>query len=88
MFLYGQLCELIREKSVKIASYLPEFIVYESLTYFLENNKFEEYNIIKGFLILNTGKIVVMSRVDWMDYGWKGILKDKSEDKERDEEEI
>lgn len=87
-FLYVQLYKLIREKSTRIASRLPEFIIYESLIYFLENNKFEEYNIIKGYLILNTSKVVVMSRKDWLDYGWKGIVKGRKDDIQRDEETI
>jgi|TARA_R110000851_G_scaffold112921_4_gene237326 hypothetical protein len=79
-FLYVQLHKLIQEKSTRIASHLPEFIVYESLIYFLENEKFEEYNIIKGYLILNTKKVVQMSRKDWIEYGWRGILKVKRDD--------
>ena len=87
-FLYVQLCKLIHDKSTRIASRLPEFIVYESLIYFLENEKFEEYNIVKGYLILNTKKIIKMSRKDWLEYGWKGILKNKIGDIERDEKTI
>jgi hypothetical protein len=79
-YLYRQLYILIDSKSERLAAYLPEFIIYESLTYFLEKKSFEEYNTIKGYLLLNPKKMIQITRNEWMSFGWKTIFGSKKDE--------
>lgn len=81
-YLYQQLFNLIDTNSERLAAYLPEFIVYESLTYFLERKAYREYNVIKGYLLLNPKKMIKITREQWMSYGWKHIVVNKKNEKE------
>lgn len=81
-YLYRQLYELINTNSNRLAAYLPEFIVYEAMAYFLKRKSYEEYNVIKGYLLLNPKKMIKITRDEWMRYGWKHIVVNRKNEKE------
>ena len=74
-FLYNELHILIKTKSNKLADYLPEFIIYEAIVFFLEKDLFHKHDVLKDYLILNPEKIIKINRKDWLDYGWRDNLR-------------
>ena len=69
-YIYTWLYDAIVSKSARLARYIPDFVIEESLQYFAKKEQYEKCSVIKQFFDSNPKRMFHMSRNDWMNYGW------------------